>query len=68
MPLNSHVDPRLTKAGGMPFDVWAYILVLEMKAHAEPVGAVEPEDYREFYDDDHTPHDALEEDFNAGRE
>lgn len=65
MTLNSHADARLTKSGGMTFEVWAYILGLEMKAHDNPVGEIDPLDWQEFYDDDHTPHDAIEEDFNA---
>lgn len=65
--LNSHVDKRLTKSGGMPFDIWAYILGVEMKAHDDPVGQIDPNDWQDFYDDDRTPHDALEEDFNAGQ-
>lgn len=65
--LNSHADIRLTKEGGFSFDVWLYVLELEMKAHASPVGEISPEDWRAYYDDNHTPHDAIEEDFDAGR-
>lgn len=63
---NSHSDPRLTKSGGFDFDVWAYILVLEASRHGEPIGPIELNEWREFYDDDFTPHGAIEEDFNAG--
>lgn len=65
MPLDSHADPRLTKSGGMSFDVWVYILRLEMRAHGNPTGALDALDWHDYYDDDHMPHDAIEEDFNA---
>lgn len=66
--LNSHSDARLTKGGGMAFDVWVYILGLEMKAHADPMGAIDPVDWQEYYENDYTPHDAVEEDFDHGRD
>ncbi len=66
--MNSHSDKRLTKSGGMEFDLWGYILRLEMRSHAFPVGEINPDDFRDYYDDDHTPHDAIEEDFDAGKD
>lgn len=69
MTFNSHSDARLTKSGGLPFDVWVYIFRLENRCHGEPAvkdAEVNPADWRDAYGDDYTPHDALEEDFNAG--
>lgn len=63
--INSHADKRLTKEGGMAFDIWGYILTLENAAHNKPLGpTIDPEDWREDYDEDVTPHDALEQCFN----
>ena len=64
--LNDNADARLTMTGGMSFEVWMYILRLENAAHHDPLGEIEDADFRTFYDDDYTPHDALEEDFQAG--
>lgn len=63
-PFNSHTDDRLTKSGGMAFDLWAYILTLENKAHGKPTGDTESEGWDSYYDNDYTPHSAIEEDFN----
>lgn len=65
-PLNSHADERLTKTGGMSFEVWSYILMLENKAHGNPTGYTAPIAWSEYYDEDFTPHEAIEEDFNYG--
>jgi hypothetical protein len=66
--LNSHSDQRLTVTGKLPFEVWFYILKLENAAHHDPLNGAEMEaiDWRPFYDDDYTPHAALEEDFSNG--
>ncbi len=66
LPFNSHADKRLTKSGGLSFTVWSYILMLENKAHGNPTGesVADQEAWREYYDNDHTPHGAIEEDFN----
>lgn len=67
MPINSFSDALLTKAGGMSFEIWWYVLGLEMKAHDNPVGVLEndqAESWKEYFDCDYTPHDAIEEDFN----
>lgn len=63
---NSHVDKRLTKEGGMSLDVWMYVLRLECKAHDDVACADDARDWVHFYDDDYTPHAALEEEFNNG--
>lgn len=61
---NSHNDKLLTKSGGMGFTVWSYILVLENKAHGNPTGKTSPIDWWDYYENDHTPHSAIEGDFN----
>lgn len=61
---NSHVDDRLTKTGGMAFDTWSYIRELENKAHGNPTDGSATTDWRDYYDNDYTPHSAIEEDFN----
>lgn len=65
MTINSFFDKRLTKAGGLAFDMWMYVLRLEMRAHDWPVGKdIKDEDWVDWYTDDYTPHGAIEEDFN----
>lgn len=64
LPFNSHTDKRLTKSGGMSFEVWAYILELENKAHGNPTGLTRPIMYADYYGNDYTPHGAIEEDFD----
>lgn len=64
--INTHSERALTMTGGMAFEVWFYILLLENAAHHDPLGELMAGDWRNFYEDDYTPHEALEEDFNAG--
>lgn len=61
---NSHADHRLTKSGGIGFDLWCYILELETKAHDFPTGKARVGGWRDYYENDYTPHLSIEEDFN----
>lgn len=64
--INDRSERALTMTGGISFEVWFYILLLENVAHEDPLGEMMAGDWREFYEDDYTPHDALEEDFASG--
>lgn len=63
--LASFTDPALTKTGGLSWDAWRAALLSEMQRHGNPIGPIEDDEaWRAYYDDDYTPHSAIEEDFN----
>lgn len=46
---------------------WSALLLHEMELHDWPFGRdVDPEDYRDFFDEGTDPHSAIEEAFNDG--
>lgn len=46
---------------------WAALLLVEMEMHDWPFGQdIDPEDYRDFFDDGTDPRSAIEEAFNDG--
>ena len=63
--INSHSWPDLKKSASMTAAVWLYILQLEMRAHGCPTN-YSFAGWEGYYDEDYTPHAALEEDFNNG--
>lgn len=51
----------------LAWDEWSALLMREMELHDWPFGRdVDPEDYRDFFDDNVDPHTAIEEAFNDG--
>lgn len=62
-------DPDTTDRWSSPpaWPEWSKLLLVEMERHDWPFGKeIDPEDYRDFFDEGTDPHTAIEEAFNDG--